>query len=281
MKFSQKIIPYFLMIRPLNLIITFFVVCVGAAISRDITYELSKIFLAAVSAAFTAAAGNIINDILDKEADKINHPERAIPSGRVSVKLAGIEYFFFLIASCLIASFINQLAFIIVFLTNVLLFIYSNRLKKIPLLGNITVAYLTGMAFIYGGVSVGNPHAAIIPAVFALLINLIRELVKDIQDMEGDKNAGLKTFPLKFGVGKTKYMITFLAIFLILATIVPYAYNFYKIEFFIVVMIIVNPILIYFLKILYKNDLTGNLNKLSNMLKLDMIFGLLAIFLGV
>ena len=269
------------MARPLNLLITFFVVCVGAAISKDADYELSRIFLAAISAAFTAAAGNIINDILDKEGDMINHPERAIPSGRVSVKLAGIEYFFFLIASCIIASFISQLAFFIVFLTNVLLFIYSNRLKRIPLLGNITVAYLTGMAFIYGGVSVGHPRAALIPAAFAFLINLIRELIKDIQDIEGDRTSGIKTFPIKFGINKTKYLITFLVITLVVATFLPFVLNIYKIEFFVLVMIVVNPILIYFLKLLYKNDFAVNLNKLSNILKLDMVFGLLAIFLGI
>lgn len=281
MSLISKINSYTLMTRPVNLIITFLVVGVGAAISKDATYELSKIFLAAISAAFTAAAGNIINDILDKEADKINHPERAIPSGRVSVKLAGIEYFFFLIASCVIASFINQLAFIIVFLTNVLLFIYSNRLKKNPLLGNITVAYLTGMAFIYGGVSVGHPREAFIPAVFALLINLIRELVKDVQDIEGDRKIDRKTFPIKFGIDHTKYLVTSLVVILILSTIIPYVLNLYKIEYFVVVMIIVNPLLIYFLKLLYKNDWMENLNKLSNMLKLDMVFGLLAIFLGI
>ena len=269
------------MTRPLNLIITFFVVCVGAVISKDSSYELSEIFLAGVSAAFTAAAGNIVNDIIDKDGDKINHPDRMIPSGRLTVKLAGIEYFFLLITACVISSFVSQLAFLIVFLTNVLLFLYSNRLKRIPLLGNITVAYLTGMAFIYGGVSVGHPIAAIIPAVFAFLINLIRELIKDIQDMEGDGKAGIKTFPIKFGVDRTKYLISFLVIILILSTIVPYAFNIYKIEFFVIVMIIVNPLLIYFLKILYQNDFKLNLNKLSNILKLDMIFGLLAIFLGV
>lgn len=281
MSFISKANSYILMTRPVNLIITFLVVCVGAAISKDTNYELSKVFLAAISAAFTAAAGNIINDILDKEGDKVNHPERAIPSGRVSVKLAGIEYFFFLIASCVIASFINQLAFIIVFLTNVLLFIYSNRLKKIPLLGNITVAYLTGMAFIYGGVSVGHPRAALIPAVFAFLINLIRELVKDVQDIEGDKKIDRKTFPIRFGIDFTRHLVTSLVVILILSTIIPFVLNLYKIEYFVTVMIIVNPLLIYFLKLLYKNDWMQNLNKLSNMLKLDMVFGLLAIFLGI
>ena len=281
MNFILKIYYYILITRPLNIIITLLVVIVGALISKGETYETTNIILAGISAILTAAAGNIINDIIDKNADKINHPERIIPSGKLSVKQAGIEYFFLVIAACVISSFINQLSFLIVFLTSVLLFLYSNILKRIPLLGNITIAYLTGMAFIYGGVSVGHPRAALIPALFAFMINLIRELVKDIQDIDGDKNVGIKTFPIKFGIDSTKYLITFFVILLILTTFIPYAFDIYKIEFFILVMIVVNPILIFFLKLLYKNDFTANLNKLSNMLKLDMVFGLLAIFLGV
>jgi len=257
------------------------VVVVGALISKGEANEIINIILAGISAALTAAAGNIINDIIDKNSDKINHPTRIIPSGRLNVKQAGIEYFFLVIAACVISSFINQLAFLIVFLTSVLLFLYSNILKRIPLLGNVTVAYLTGMAFIYGGVSVGHPSAALIAALFAFMINFLRELLKDIQDINGDKNVGIKTFPIKFGIDRTKYLITFLVILLILSTFIPYAIEIYKIEFFILAMVVVNPILIYFLKLLYKNDFTINLNKLSNMLKLDMIFGLLAIFLGV
>jgi len=281
MNFTSNIYSYILITRPLNTIITFFVVVVGALISKGEANEIINIILAGISAALTAAAGNIINDIIDKNSDKINHPTRIIPSGRLNVKQAGIEYFFLVIAACVISSFINQLAFLIVFLTSVLLFLYSNILKRIPLLGNVTVAYLTGMAFIYGGVSVGHPSAALIAALFAFMINFIRELLKDIQDINGDKNVGIKTFPIKFGIDRTKYLITFLVILLILSTFIPYAIEIYKIEFFILAMVVVNPILIYFLKLLYKNDFTINLNKLSNMLKLDMIFGLLAIFLGV
>ena len=281
----MKIISTFqsciLITRPLNTIITFFVVVVGAVIAIDENYLLNNIVLAGISAALTAAAGNIINDILDKSSDKINHPNRIIPSGKLTIKQAGIEYFLLVIVASVLSSFISQLAFLIVFLTSVLLFLYSNILKKIPLLGNITVAYLTGMAFIYGGVSVGHPRAALIPAVFAFLINLIRELIKDIQDIDGDKHAGINTFPIKYGVDKTKYLITFFVIILVVSTSLPFVFNIYRIEFFVVVMIVVNPILIYFLKLLYKNDFSVNLNKLSNMLKLDMVFGLLAIFLGV
>ena len=74
--------------------------------------------------------------------------------------------------------------------------------------------------------------------------------------------------------------ITYLTITLIAFTFYPFIKNIYSIEFFVFTMLVVNPILVYFLKLLYEKDVTKNLNKLSNMLKLDMLFGLLAIFLG-
>ena len=266
--------------RPVNVVITFLVVVVGAVICIKDNYYSELIIVASLSAALTTAAGNIINDLIDRDADKINHPLRPIPSGKLSVKQALVEYLIIVVVANTLAFFINQLVFIIVILTTVLLFIYSNKLKKIPLLGNITVAYLTGLAFIFGGVVVGNPRGAFIPALFAFLINLIRELVKDIQDIEGDKKVNLRTWPVRFGIKSTKQLILFFTCIFVISTMIPFIYKIYSIEFFVMVMIVVNPIMVYFLKNLFGDDSPQDLNKLSNMLKLNMVFGLIAIFLG-
>jgi geranylgeranylglycerol-phosphate geranylgeranyltransferase len=276
----SNIKTYIFLTRPVNVIITFFVVIVGAVICINSDYLIYKILLAALSAALTAGAGNIINDIYDKEADKINHPNRPLAKGIISTKNAWIEYFFLTLLAVAASSFINQTALVIVILSSVLLYLYSARLKKIPLLGNITVAYLTGLAFIYGGLSVNNVRGALIPAIFAFLINFIRELIKDIDDIEGDTKVGLQTFPKKFGMKASILFITLLTITLIAFTFYPFIKSIYSIEFFVLAMLVVNPVLVYFLKLLYEKDPAKNLNKLSNMLKLDMLFGLIAIFLG-
>ncbi len=276
----SNIKAYIFIIRPVNVIITFLVVIVGAVICIISDYSINKILLAAFSAALTAGAGNIINDIYDEEADKINHPERPLAEGIITIKNTWIEYFILTLLAVAASSFINQTALAIVILTSVLLYLYSARLKKIPLLGNITVAYLTGLAFIFGGISVNNVRGAFIPATFAFFINFIRELIKDMDDIEGDTKVGLQTFPKKFGMKASILFITFLTITLIAFTFYPFIKNIYNIEFFVLAMLVVNPILVYFLKLLYEKDEAKNLNKLSNMLKLDMLFGLLAIFLG-
>jgi geranylgeranylglycerol-phosphate geranylgeranyltransferase len=277
---NSKFKAFLVLTRPVNFILTFVVVIVGALICIDGDYSAIKIILAGISASLTAAAGNIINDIYDKEADKINHPERSLVTGTLTTKNAWTEYSIFIVAAIAASSFVNQTALVIVVLTSVLLFLYSASLKKIPLLGNITVGYLTGLAFIYGGISVNNVNSAFIPAIFAFLINLIREIIKDLEDIEGDAKAGLHTFPEKFGIQASMLLLTFLTIILIAFTFYPFIENIYKIEFFVLVMLVVNPILVFFLKLLYTKEKNKNFNKLSNLLKLNMVIGLAAIFLG-
>jgi len=277
---KEKLIAIIKITRPVNFLITFASVIVSAIICAPENLLILKVFLATLSAGLAASAGNIINDIFDIEIDRINQPQRPLPSGTLTIKEAYSFYFVCLILSVILSVFVSYFALIIVVVSNLILIVYSKYLKRIPLVGNITVAFLTGLVFIFGGVVVENPSAAIIPASFALMINLIRELVKDMQDVEGDKGAGIITFPIKFGFLRTKYLMLIPSVILIIMTTIPFIYEIYKIEYFVVVMVIVNPLLIFTIKKLFDDDSLKNLIKISNLLKLNMIFGLIAIFLG-
>jgi len=277
----EKLTAIVKIVRPLNFLITFVSVIVAAIICQPQTTPELNIFLAAFAASFVMASGNIINDIYDIDIDRVNKPSRPLPSEKISIKVAYIFYFVFIAASVFISSLLNEKAIAIVLVSILLLFLYSKYLKRIPLVGNITVAILTGLVFIFGGVVVANPSAAVVPAVFAFLINLIREIVKDMEDVEGDTKAGVVTFPIKFGSRKSKLFISLITISLILYTLYPFITQLYKIEYFIVVMVIVNPILVYCLKILFEDESVKNLKRISNLLKLSMVFGLIAIYIGV
>ncbi len=266
--------------RPLNSAITFFVIIIGAIISIEGEYSILKIILAGIAGCITTAAGNVINDVFDIEVDKINRPNRPLPLNKITTKSALNYYYVLLIFSSVIAFQINLTAFLIVIMTHSILFLYSFKLKKIFLIGNISIALLTGLAFIFGGVSVNNYKAAIIPALFAMLINFIRELIKDIQDLTGDSFYNIKTVPQKIGVIQTKHFMLVVTCVLILFTFYPFITAEYKIEYFIIVMIFVNPILVFVIKSLYADHKLKNLNKLSFILKLNMIFGLTAIYFG-
>lgn len=273
-------IYYIKLIRPLNCLITFLTVIVAAFIASENSFPFAIIVSGAISAFLVTAAGNVINDYFDIEIDKVAHPDRPLITGNIEKKRALYFYLILNVIAILISYFISLVVFGIVVLSAVLLLLYSFTLKRVILFGNFTVAWLTGMVFLFGGVLAGNIYAAVVPAIFAFMINFIREIVKDIQDIKGDLNAGIITFPSRFGIDKTMVIIFVLTITLILITFHPFIFSYYRIEYFLVIMIIVNPVLVYFLKSLYNNNSPENLKKLSGVLKLNMLFGLIAIYLG-
>jgi geranylgeranylglycerol-phosphate geranylgeranyltransferase len=280
MSLSKQIIAYIKIIRPLNVVITFFVVVVAILISQKEQTDFYVILLASITAALVTAAGNIINDIFDIETDKISHPKRVLVLEKISKKEAWTEYIILNSISIIISVSLSIRLIVIVIATIILLYIYSSTLKKLPLIGNLTIAFLTGLTFIYGGYAADNPVAALVPAVFAFLINLIREIVKDILDIEGDNELNYRTFPIKFGIDKSKKLIILITLILIVFTVYPFLTEIYHIEYFIIVMVFVNPLLILCLKLLFNRKKATGITVVSNLLKLTMVLGLVAIYFG-
>jgi geranylgeranylglycerol-phosphate geranylgeranyltransferase len=265
----KKISAYINIVRPLNFLITFFTVIIAAALSYQGGYSSVKVFLAAITASLTMSAGNIINDIYDLNGDKVNHPLRPLPSGIISLKAALVYYFILLAASLFLSLYISNLNFAVNLIAVLLLYLYSYKLKRITLGGNLTVSLLTGLTFIYGGIAVNNIYNSIIPALFAFLINLIREIVKDMEDAEGDMREGIISFPSKYGVKTAKNTIIALGTLLMLFSLFPYINGNYGSYYIAVIIILVIPVLIYFLISLLKDDSHKNMKKLSFILKLD------------
>ncbi len=280
MDFTKKTIAAIRIIRPVNVFITFATIFVAGIICSRGSLQFGKIILASVSGAFVAAAGNVINDYFDVDIDKINRPERVIPSELFTKKEALVLFAILKLFAFYTALQIGKMAFLIVIITSILLFLYSFKLKRIALIGNATIGLLTGMAFIYGAVAVGNWRAGIFPALFAFMVNLAREILKDIEDMEGDEKMGLLTLPLKSGIRQSINVISLVIILLIIFTTIPYFWDIYNIQYFIFVLIVVDSLFVYFLKELHRNRTKTNLRKLSNLLKINMILGLTAIYLG-
>lgn len=276
----KKTAALFSIIRPVNFLITFLVISAGYAISAENYFSFFVMFCAAISGALTAGAGNIVNDIFDIDSDKINHPNRPLASGRLTYNNAKVLWFFLTLLSFICSSFISNYAFLIILGIHVVLIMYSFILKSIPLIGNLVIALLAAAAFIYGAYAASNFNNILLPAAFAFMINYIREMVKDIQDLGGDMASGVLTFPGKYGIKNTKKVIlTFIALLMIL-TLYPFFFQYYKIEYFIIIMIIVNPLLIYCVKLIKSGDEQKHYWTVSSVLKLNMAAGLLAIFLG-
>lgn len=266
--------------RPVNFIITFFAVIIAALISTKNSFISIEIIYAALAMAFACSAGNIFNDIVDIEIDKINKPDRILPKEIISIKFAKILFAVFIILSSAFAFYNGTYSFLFLVIVNSALVLYSTHLKKIILIGNLTVAFLTSSALIYGAMITGNIYAGIIPALFAFFTNFIREIIKDMEDINGDSEYNINTFPKIYGNKKTFSLILRSTILLIFFSFIPFVYEIYSIEFFIIVMAVVNPLFIFMLKILYKSQNSDVLKKASGIVKLNMIIGLVAIYIG-
>ncbi len=276
----NKLKAVFIISRPVNFVISFFAVIIGAVIASAHSLNTINILAGSLASAFACSAGNVINDIFDLEIDKINKPGRVLPANLLSVNSAKYLYTVLVIISLVLSASNGLWSIIFVSVVNIVLLLYSLYLKKIILVGNITIAILTSLAVIYGGMIAGNVRAAFIPASFALLINLLREIIKDMEDVKGDSDNSVITFPHKYGFISAKKIIFVLTFILMFATLYPFLFKIYRIEYFVVIMIVVNPVLIYFLKSLFEDDSGKNLKRLSFILKLNMLFGLIAIYLG-
>lgn len=271
---------YFRLCRPLNAFITALTIFAAYYISAGYKFNWLVAAAASLAGALTAAGGNVINDIFDIETDKINRNDRPIPSGKVTAKNAFVFYAVLNSAAFIVSLYLARTALVILCATIVLLFLYSKSLKKKTGISNITVAIMTGLAFIFGGAAADNIAPAVIPAGFAFLINLIREIVKDNIDVPGDKNTGVVTIPVKYGEGVTRFIILALTLLLVVSVNIPFFLNIYGAEYIVIINLILNPLLIYVIKILNDNYDMAALKKASGFLKLDMLIGLLAILAG-
>ena len=148
------------------------------------------------------AGGNTINDYYDAEIDRINRPDRPIPSGEVSRGgAAGLSFFLFS-GGIILSLFTNPLCITIAIFNAVLLFLYASRFKKTLFIGNMTVAYLSASIFLFGGAFYGMAGMAQVSAIalITFFAMLSRELLKAAEDVEGDAGAGAATVPVVYGI---------------------------------------------------------------------------------
>lgn len=193
-----------MIIRPVNCLLSAVAVVLAAIIALGTLDLLSwdhylTMIWGAVIAALVAAGGNILNDVSDRHVDRINHPERPIPSGAIKPSSAKrIAVVPFVMAPGI--AYITGLpweAFMITILAILSLVAYEGALKRQGLAGNIMISFLVALLFLFGGAAVEQIQPTVVLAALAFLATLAREIVKDVEDMEGDM--GRKTLPMRMG----------------------------------------------------------------------------------
>ena len=204
------------------------IACIAGYVTATFRLEASlELVLACLTVFLLTAAGNMVNDYFDYYVDLINKPFRPLPSGRLSRETVYHTSIFLLVLFPILnLIFINMWAFLVSLFASLMLYLYSWRIKILGLPGNIVVSLLTALTFIYGGLCSGIKTIYVLyPALYAFLFNLAREVIKGMEDVEGDKVRGIKSIALTRGLkAALKFSIATIIILLAL-TPLPYVFH--------------------------------------------------------
>ena len=214
---------YLSILRPTNAVVSGMVALLAFLIAGGAPGPVMiALFLAVV---LITGAGNAVNDYYDAAIDAVNRPERPIPSGRVSARGAARYAAALFLAGCMVAIPAGLVPALIAIANAVLLWLYAARLKGVALVGHLAVAYLAASIFVFGGAAAGFAgFGRVLPlALITLLGTVARELLKAAEDVEGDREGGARTFPVRFGVRPTVRLALAFAIAGVAASALPYA----------------------------------------------------------
>ena len=276
----KTLVAYIRLMRPLNLLQGAIAILVCATLMEQFPIWW-KILLTIAVVWVCTGGGNALNDYCDSEIDKINRPKRPIPMGLISKKGALIFSTLLFISSLLFAIPIWDLQVAIVLgIALFFLITYSLFFKMRVFVGNLIVSLILGMAFLFGTIIFGDILKGIVPFLLAFAFTLIREMVKDMQDVEGDRALGVNTLPMKYGINTSKHLVTIFTFLLMTGIIFPYILNVYGKFYLITVIFTVEIPLLYVIFSIQRDTSATNCSLISSVLKADIFFGLLAIYLG-
>lgn len=224
------------LVRIRNCSIAFFGVLVGALLVTHSPQGIgTKTIIAALTAAVITGGGNALNDYFDLLIDKTNKPERPIPSGKIQRSDALMLAAGLLLVGLGLAKTVNKYCLVIAAVNVAILVAYAAYSKKMLFVANLGVSYLVASVFIFGAFSTIDATNALelekikvasIITVCAFFMTLAREIIKDVEDIEGDKRMYSKTLPLVYGAKKAKNTAILFAVIAILVSLTPLAMNF-------------------------------------------------------
>jgi len=244
---------------------------------KQVVFDLNLLMLVLASAA-TIAGGYIINNFYDSEKDLINRPEKSMLDRLVSQNTKLVFYFILNFISVIMASYVSFKAVIFFSVYIFGIWFYSHKLKKLPIVGNITSAILTIIPFFAVFIYYKNFETVIfVHAVFLFLILAMRELTKDLENIKGDLALDYKTIPIVYGEKTSKLMLSIFAFLtLIPAYLLIFRYNIGKMDYFFYLSIL---LLVVFMFLLKKSKAKSQYLVLHNILKFIIVAGVFSIVL--
>lgn len=233
----------------------------------------TNMLLLCFSTLMLTASGYVINDYYDVKIDYVNKPQRVV-IGKVLKRRSSLILHASMNSIGIIAGFlISWQIGVVDILAAGLLWLYSNQLKRLPLLGNLAVSILTGLAVFIVYIVFRNSFFLFTAyAAFAFFISLIREIIKDMEDIEGDKKFDCKTLPIAIGIRKSKLVIYIINVLflVVVALLLQQEPRFWWIFTGLIIM------LSWLTVWLFKADKSGDFTNLSKLSKQIMILGLVS-----
>lgn len=243
----------------------------------DVLLDIN-LFLIVFLSALTIASGYIINNFYDREKDLINRPNKSMLDRLVSQKTK-LQVYFTINFIVFLLAFLISIRAVLFFSSYIfLIWFYSHKLKKVVFVGNLFAAFLAVLPFFAILLYYKNFYSQIFAhATFLYLLILIREMIKDLENIKGDVANDYQTIPVLFGEKKAKHIITILTI----GTIIPvyFLIEIFEVGYMDIYFYLSLIVLLFFLSLLWKsNDKSGYL-KLHNILKLLIVSGVFCIVL--
>ena len=270
---------YIRILRPLNFFFVLIAVLFGAYY-KVAAYPILFPLLAGIAAAIISGGGYVLNDYYDYSIDMINRKKRVLPSGLITPAKAKYYSICLFIFGIIISIFLrNPWMIAIAAFNSLLLFIYAWKSKRIHFWGNLLVAFVTASTFIFGSFITNNLRTALFVGLCAFFYTIIRELVKDIEDKNGDRSTGAKTLPILWGDKKT--LLLALLFWIGFATTIIWGYpEFYSFAFFIVLLIGILLLLLTDLIILMLKPMTKTAKYSESFMKIHMLVFLVILWVA-
>ena len=205
---GQTIKGLYKLSRPLSTLTGVLAVVLGGYVAGTGAWD--KIALAALATLLAAASANAWNDYRDIDIDRINQPQRPLPSGMVSLRAALIFSIVLATLSIVLAALISPIALAIAVGSIILLYVYSVWLKSTVLLGNATVALISALSPIFGGVAAGNAGPSLWLGAIVFVGIFAREVLKTLADYEGDNAHNVRTISTAVGPRAARTVFFFL-----------------------------------------------------------------------
>ncbi len=244
----------------------------GLLISRDLVTD-PRLLILALSTILIAAGGYAINDYYDVKIDLINKPERVVVGKTLSRRSVLLFHSLNSMAGTALGFILSWPIGVVNFTSAFLLWLYSNALKRMPFVGNFAVALLTGMSILVVNL-LFTPllTLVVVYALFAFFMTLIREIIKDMEDLKGDDTFGCRTLPIVWGLRNTKLFIYLLiALFSIVVIVIHWQVTPMPVWFFTGFLLMPMGVLVAWL---IRADTRKDYHLLSQFSKLIMLAGI-------